>query len=182
MNNDKLIKPEIIKAIIGLGNYERRYFHTRHNIGFEILDDLVEKNDSSWKSFELFDQAIVSSNKGNCLLIKPKTFMNNSGKVIPYLLKKGINTDEIIVIHDELEKPFANISLTFAGSHKGHNGLKSIISMLSLNFWRLKCGISRPENKEDVADYVLSKFDEPKDKVDKFISNASDFLQNILNN
>jgi PTH1 family peptidyl-tRNA hydrolase len=84
--------------------------------------------------------------------------MNNSGRVLPSLQKKGIKPEQILVIHDELEKPFGKIVLRFGGSHKGHNGLKSIMSMIGADFWHLAFGIGRPADKNDVPTYVLSNF------------------------
>ena len=84
--------------------------------------------------------------------------MNRSGEVISFLQKKGIKSDEILVIHDELEKPFGNLSIKFGGSAKGHNGLRSIISVVGQDFWRLRFGIGRPDNKENISEYVLSPF------------------------
>ena len=101
-------------------------------------------------------EVIISDNK--VLLIKPQTFMNNSGEVMPYLQKQGIKPNEILVVHDELELPFGTMKLKFGGSHKGHNGLKSIIDVIGKDFWRLRFGISRPEERDNVSDYVLSPF------------------------
>ena len=148
-----------IKAIIGLGNPGPKFTNTRHNIGFKILDKLAQEYDATWKQEKNFEKTEITLNEKNILLIKPQTFMNNSGDVIPFLQKKGIKPEEVLVIHDELEKPFGNISIRQGGSAKGHNGLKSIIEKCGQDFWRLRFGIGRPEHREDVPDYVLSNFD-----------------------
>lgn len=144
----------MIKAIIGLGNPGLSFEKTRHNIGFRILDVLADAESLPWKKKD----NLLETSWGNILLIKPQTFMNNSGQVIPYLQKKGIAADEIIVVHDELEVPFGTIKTRMGGSHRGHNGLRSIIEKIGPDFHRLRFGISRPENKSDVPDYVLKNF------------------------
>ncbi len=147
-----------IKAIIGLGNPGAKYHHNRHNIGFLVLDALAEKYNSGWqkKTDQEVAECIINGQK--IILIKPQTFMNSSGKIIPSLAKQGIKAENILVVHDELEKPFASLAIKTGGSHRGHNGLRSIIEACGAEFHRLRFGIGRPENKEDVPDYVLSNF------------------------
>lgn len=147
-----------IKAIIGLGNPGHKFWHNRHNIGFLVVDQLVDKHHGDWRMQAQEETAEISLNNHPVLVVKPQTFMNSSGKVIPMILKKGIKPEEILVVHDELELPFGKIAVRQGGSAKGHNGLKSIIAACGENFYRLRCGIGRPENKEDVPDYVLSNF------------------------
>lgn len=152
--------PAHIKACIGLGNPGQKYVYTRHNIGFRCVETLAQHLGVSWKSTPLMDIA-ESTNPATgkpLYLIKPQTFMNESGKVLHFLLKKGIKPEELLVFHDELEKPFGFTGISFSGSAKGHNGLRSIIGVVGSDFWRLKFGIGRPLNKEDVAAYVLGQF------------------------
>ena len=171
-----------VKAIIGLGNPGPAYFLHRHNIGFLVLDELVRRSGGAWQSKELFDIAEIHLNFKKILCIKPKTFMNTSGKVIPFLQKQGIKPEQILVVHDELEKPFGSLAIKFAGSAKGHNGLRSIIGICGDQFYRLRFGIGRPERKEDVGDYVLSKFTEGNDAVETEIDKALALIENLLNN
>ena len=112
-------------------------------------------------------------------LIKPQTYMNQSGNVIPFLLKKGMKSNEILVIHDELEKKLGNISIRFAGSARGHNGLRSIISMMGSKFWRLRFGVGRPLIKSEVGNYVLSNFlpEEEQDILDLIFQATQKILQ-----
>ena len=84
--------------------------------------------------------------------------MNSSGRVIPSLQKKGIKPEEILVVHDELEKKFGHVSTHFGGGAKGHNGLRSIIGVIGKEFWHIRFGIGRPENREDVGNFVLMPF------------------------
>ncbi len=155
-----------ILAIIGLGNPGLQFKKTRHNIGFMVLDQLVEQannnlSSNSWVKQNNLEQMLVEINQQKVLLIKPQTFMNDSGKVINYLTKKGLKIENILVIHDELELPFGVLKFKQGGSAKGHNGLKSIISVLGDNFLRLRFGIDRPARSDSsmpVDKYVLGKF------------------------
>lgn len=152
-----------IKAIIGLGNPGFKYYKNRHNIGFRIVDEISNQFSGQWVPKDNFEVAEIRMDPQDfsqkpILLIKPLTYMNKAGAVIPYLLKKGIKPEEILVIHDELEKDFGKISLKFSGSARGHNGLRSIIGVIGKDFWRLRFGIGRPQEKSEVADFVLTNF------------------------
>ncbi|MEX0671848.1 MAG: aminoacyl-tRNA hydrolase [Candidatus Babeliales bacterium] len=147
-----------LKAIIGLGNPGPRFDATRHNIGFAIVDALADIHSAHWSKKGAMEQASITINNQPILLVKPQTFMNNSGEIFPLLAKQGIKAENILVIHDELEKPFGSLAIKEGGSHRGHNGLRSIIDYIGSDFNRLRFGIGRPERKEDVADYVLQKF------------------------
>ena len=161
-----------IKAIIGLGNPGDRFYYTRHNIGFRVVDALCNKYNGTWRKLDKMEIAEIEINQKNILLIKPQTFMNSSGEVFPYLQKKGIKPENILVVHDELELPFGSIKFKLDGSAKGHNGLKSIMSFCGSNFYRLRVGISRPTDREMVPDYVLKKFDENEDQVAQIVQLA----------
>ena len=169
-----------IKAIIGLGNPGPRYYHTRHNIGFQVVDALAQAHNASWQTKESMEMAHLMLNNKKVLLIKPLTFMNNSGKVIPSLIKQGIKPENILVVHDELEQPFGAVKLRFGGSARGHNGLKSIIAACGDQFARVRIGIARPANKEDVPDYVLQEFKESADEIARVIEQAVTMIQDLL--
>jgi PTH1 family peptidyl-tRNA hydrolase len=151
-----------LKAIIGLGNPGEQYYYTRHSIGFRVVDAFAQAHHISWKSAELMEWAelpfFAHTGRAHIYLIKPTTFMNSSGKVIPWLQKKGIVAEQILVIHDELEKKFGSLMIKQGGSPRGHNGLRSIIQVIGENFWRLRFGIGRPDDSENIAHYVLSQF------------------------
>ena len=169
-----------IKAIIGLGNPGQKFFKTRHNIGFRVVDALAEKYNGTWQTQGNKEVAEVVINGHKVLLIKPQTFMNNSGEVITALTKKGIKADEILVVHDELELPFGTTKIKTGGSAKGHNGLKSIITYLGDAFHRLRVGISRPENRDAVPDYVLEIFKESADDIAKLICDSIDIIEDLF--
>lgn len=161
-----------IMAIIGLGNPGQAYYFNRHSIGFRVLDALAQAYGGQWKKKDDMEIAEIIINNSKIILIKPHTFMNSSGKVIPYLAKKGITADKILVVHDELELPFGQLKFKIGGSHKGHNGLRSIIGTCGDGFARLRFGIGRPESREQVPEYVLENFNEPKQEIEQLIDEA----------
>ncbi|MCB9492764.1 MAG: aminoacyl-tRNA hydrolase [Epsilonproteobacteria bacterium] len=176
-----------IKAIIGLGNPGSRYTKTRHNIGFRVVDQLaqdlhtapwLEQNNAHYVQVQIPAQGQTESAQV-VYLVKPQTFMNNSGNVISFLQKKGIRAENILVVHDELEKAFGKISINFGGSAKGHNGLRSIINVIGKDFWRLRFGIGRPPDKQDVPHYVLAPFSKTEEsELEVLISNAVHLILN----
>jgi PTH1 family peptidyl-tRNA hydrolase len=174
--NDKLD----IQAIIGLGNPGAAYYHNRHSIGFRVVDALAEKFVASWREREDILLAEVEINGKKVLLIKPQTFMNSSGRVIPFLTKRGIKAENILVVHDELEQPFGKVSFRIGGSARGHNGLRSLIAACGEQFGRIRCGIGRPENKELVPTYVLQNFSENSADVSKLIDTAVSEIEKHL--
>jgi len=169
-----------IKIIIGLGNPGPQYRYTRHNIGFLVLDALAETEHASWHKKTDRETTEITLNNHTIILIKPLTFMNSSGKVIPSLLKQGIKAENILVVHDELEKPFGKIEFKTGGGHHGHNGLRSIMEFCGADFTRLRCGIGRPEHKTDVANYVLSVFTENPTDREKMITAAVTMIKELF--
>lgn len=166
-----------IKAIIGLGNPGMQYRNNRHNIGFKILDALADRHGATWNEKPLMHVAEIQLNNKKVILLKPQTFMNSSGQVIPFLQKKGIEAQNILVVHDELEKSFGSIMIRQGGSHRGHNGLRSIIGSCGQDFWRIRFGIGRPENKDDVSDYVLSNFQEDQAEINRLIEEVIELIE-----
>lgn len=169
-----------IKAIIGLGNPGQSYYHHRHSIGFRVLDTLAERYGAMWRMRDNAEVAEILVNDHKILLIKPQTYMNNSGAVIPWLKKQGIGVDDVLVVHDEIELPFGKLALKKGGSAKGHNGLKSIIAALGDQFERLRFGVDRPADKEQVPTYVLSNFSQPSAEVDALIDKSLAMLEERL--
>jgi peptidyl-tRNA hydrolase, PTH1 family len=165
-------KIEDLKAIIGLGNPGQKYYNTRHNIGFRIVDALAEAHTAYWQEKENLLFAEVHHGVKKILLIKPQTFMNASGKVMPFLTKQGIKAENMLVVHDELELPFGKIKVRFGGGARGHNGLRSLIEVIGKDFARLSFGIGRPEDREDVGTYVLQNFSETPEDVELHIGEA----------
>lgn len=168
-----------IKIIVGLGNPGSKFQKTRHNIGFLVLDRLAEQFHASWQKKTDREVAEIEINGEKIVLIKPQTFMNNSGKIIPLVLNQGLTENNLLVIHDELEKPFGKIEFKTGGSHKGHNGLRSIMEFCGAHFHRLRFGIGRPAHKEDVPQYVLSDFSS-HEEVSPLVTHAINMIEKIV--
>lgn len=169
-----------IQAIIGLGNPGPAYYHHRHSIGFRVVDTLANKYNAQWKSRDTMEIALIMINDKKVILIKPQTYMNTSGNVIPFLSKQGIKAGSILVVHDELEMPFGKVAFKIGGSARGHNGLRSIIQACGENFARMRCGIGRPELKEQVPTYVLQNFKEDNAAVEELIDNAVHLIEDLF--
>jgi len=150
----------VIKLIVGLGNPGRQYEKTRHNAGFLFLDRLVSDSDCDWASEPKFDGLLaeIGCAGGKVLLLKPSTFMNRSGQAVGKVARYyKLVSDEILVVHDELDFDVGVVRLKKDGGHAGHNGLRDIIAHLGVKeFYRLRVGIGRPPSGKVVADFVLS--------------------------
>ena len=143
--------------IAGLGNPGDKYEKTRHNIGFLVIDEIT-KNLSSTNINNTQFKAITKKHLKN-LYVKPQTFMNLSGESIVAIADYyDIANENIIIIHDDLDLPFGTIKFKLGGGHGGHNGLRSIDEHIGKDYIRVRFGIGKPENKKDVANYVLSDF------------------------
>lgn len=169
-----------IKAIIGLGNPGPKYTMNRHNIGFLVLDAVADRYHAHWQTKDQYDIAELQLDGKNITLIKPLTFMNAVGKIMPMLTKKGIKPDEILVVHDELEKSQGALQIRLGGSARGHNGLRSIIDYIGPEFYRFRFGIGRPERREDVSAWVLSNFSLSREQLQQMIDKAVDEIISFL--
>lgn len=155
-----------MKLIVGLGNPDKEYEKTRHNVGFMVLDSYL--NNVSWQ--EKFNGLYYKMNIAGEVVyfVKPLTYMNLSGlSVAQYVNYFNIEIEDILIIQDDLDLNFGDYKLKKNSSSGGHNGIKSIIKELgSDEFLRLKIGI-RNDQKRDVIDFVLGKFS--KEELDKFV-------------
>ena len=150
-----------MKMIVGLGNPGRKYEQTKHNVGFMTVDRLAQNAGVNFKKnpFEA-EVAEFFVNQEKVLLVKPQTFMNESGRAVgPLMTYFGIQSEELLVIYDDLDLALGKLRLRQKGSAGGHNGIKSIISHLGhQDFKRIKIGIGRPQPKMTVVNHVLSPF------------------------
>ena len=148
---------------VGLGNPGSTYTMTRHNIGFRVIERLVSDfgaRDISKTSFygRLFRH-------GTLFFLQPMTYMNLSGKsVLAVKQFFKIESDKVIVIHDDIDLPFGAVRFKKGGGHGGHNGLKSIDEMIGREYIRVRVGIGKPVYKTQVADYVLHPFSEEEER------------------
>lgn len=168
--------------IVGLGNVGDEYAHTRHNIGFDVVNAFVQKHKASFRVDRLAYVAEVKWKGKNFVCICPTTFMNLSGKAVKYWMgKEKIDINNILVIVDDLALPLNKLRVRPGGSDAGHNGLKSIHEILtSNNYPRLRFGIGNDFPKGQQSDYVLGKWkkeEEPlvKLKIDIATSVIEDF-------
>ena len=152
--------------IVGLGNIGSEYKETRHNIGFKVLDALVNASNSSFKTERLGDVAQIKHKGRTLVCLKPSTYMNLSGKSIRYWMQQEkIPHERILVITDDLSLPFGKIRLRSKGSDGGHNGLKSIQEVLgNPNYSRVRFGIASEFNKGQQVDYVLGEWNSEEKK------------------
>lgn len=153
-----------MKLIAGLGNPGSKYEWSRHNLGFLVIDNILKTYSLSLDKKTKNSLYIKTSINGlDLVLLKPQTYMNLSGYSILEIKDfYKIDLKNIIIIQDDIDLPFNTIRIKTKGSHGGHNGIKSIISILnSENFIRVKGGIGRPENNNfPIENYVLSNFNE----------------------
>lgn len=151
----------MIKLIVALGNPGQKYALTRHNIAWQMLDQLSFFNRLSWQSKFKGEYATYSISGENVILLKPQTYMNLSGESVqPTANFFKIQAEEILVIHDDIELPFGVIGFKTDGGLAGHNGLRSVANLLATrDFKRMRLGISRPTHGT-VEAYVLSNFSE----------------------
>ncbi len=148
----------IMKLVIGLGNPGQQYEQTRHNIGFRSVDKLAKKLDWRWERRGRAMLASGTIGTEKVTLVKPITYMNNSGEAIGELLRwYKLQPEAVLIIYDELDLPIGKVRLLTKGSAGGHNGMKSVISHLHTDkFPRLRLGIGRPTNKQaETINYVL---------------------------
>ena len=156
-----------MKVIVGLGNPGKKYDNTRHNIGFEAIDYIADKEGISintGKHKALIGTGYMGGEK--VLLVKPQTFMNLSGESLrPIMDFYKLEPEDFIIIHDDIDLDVGRLRIRRKGSAGGHNGLKSIISHLgSMDFPRVKIGVGEKPKGYDLADYVLGRF--PKEEAE----------------
>lgn len=152
--------------IAGLGNIGPEYHKTRHNIGFDILDELAKQREISFKSERLADKAEFRFKSRNFHLIKPTTYMNLSGKSVKYWLDTlKIKQENLLVLVDDLALPLAQVRLKLKGGDGGHNGLKDIQEKLgNASYARLRFGIGNEFHKGQQVNFVLGKWNEDEEK------------------
>jgi peptidyl-tRNA hydrolase, PTH1 family len=156
-----------VKLVVGLGNPGPQYRDTRHNVGFWVIDEVARRWGVSDNGRERFDAWNVRAAHGgeSVLLAKPLTFVNNSGFAVSRLAQYfQIEPHDMLIVIDEAALPLGRLRARREGSAGGHNGLKSIIEQLGgEGFPRLRVGVGRGDNRRDLADHVLSKF-EPEER------------------
>ena len=174
-----------MKLIVGLGNPGSEYVFSRHNVGFMAVDELAHRH--SFSEFKEKFKGLISVGEiagEKVYLLKPQTYMNLSGEsVLAVCSFYKIKPQDIIVFHDDMDLEIARIKVKTGGGSGGHNGIKSIDAHIGLNYTRVRIGISKPERKEQVVDWVLSRFrPDELEKLSVLFQKISNFTDVLLTN
>jgi PTH1 family peptidyl-tRNA hydrolase len=161
-------------VVVGLGNPGRSYERTRHNAGYLVADELAKRHGGSWRKKKRSEAAPVSLGQKDATLLKPTTFMNNSGSAVA-----DYRPEDLIVVHDDLDLDAGTVRVKVGGGAGGHNGLRSIIQNKCNEFVRVRIGIGRPPVGVTVTDYVLSRMDSA---VKEAIPTAADAVEFVVEN
>ena len=169
--------------VVGLGNPGDEYARTKHNVGAEVVELLAARHGARLKKGKeraLVDQ-VTAGGKRLALAI-PLTYMNDSGAAVRALVRRyGVEPEQLVVVHDELDLPVGGLKLKEGGGLAGHNGLRSIKSHLHTEaFLRVRIGVGKPVSKEQGADHVLSKFSKrERTEIDVVLQTAADAVEAI---
>jgi PTH1 family peptidyl-tRNA hydrolase len=168
--------------VVGLGNPGREYAGNRHNVGWMVADELARRHGASWREKFAGRLAEVRIDGHKVALLKPQTYMNDSGRSVAAARKFfKLEPDAILVVHDEVDLEAGRLQARLGGGLAGHNGLRSIAAHLKTpDFMRLRVGVGRPARGDPrpVADYVLSDF-EPADDRDTLVARAADAVETL---
>lgn len=181
-------------VLVGLGNPESKYKLNRHNVGFMAIDSIVARYKLAPYKIKFQSQLVTKKiNDTPIIFSKPQTFMNLSGKSIGNILNfYKLKCENVIVIHDDLDLSLGIVKTKIGGGSGGHNGLKSLDSIIGKNYRRLRIGIGHPGDKNLVNNYVLGDFSKSENFIintliknislnfDKIISNKEDNLSQLL--
>lgn len=173
-----------MKCIVGLGNVGKRFELTRHNIGFEVIDHLIEQHHLKIDK-QKFKAAytIERINGEKVMLVEPMTMMNLSGEAVaPLMDYYNIEVEDLIVLYDDLDLPQGQVRLRQKGSAGGHNGMKSIIKMIGTSeFKRIRIGVGRPTQGMSVPDYVLQRFSKQEMQImEKVIEHSAHAVEEFI--
>jgi PTH1 family peptidyl-tRNA hydrolase len=175
--------PTLDLLVAGLGNPGREYERTRHNAGWMAVDEVARRTDASFRSKFSGRLAETRLKDARIALLKPETYMNESGRSIGAALRFfKLSPEELLVVHDDVDLEPGRLQARVGGGLAGHNGLRSIAQSLGTqDFLRLRIGVGRPGrgDRRSVSDYVLSPFEDEVD-ADALISRAADAVETIL--
>jgi len=166
--------------VAGLGNPGREYARNRHNVGFMVLDELAQRHGGSWRAKFNGEIADVRIDGHKVALVKPQTYMNESGRTISAAMQFfKLQPDAVLVVHDESDLDRGRLQARRGGGLAGHNGLRSVAQHLGTpDFLRLRVGVGRPERGDPrpLADWVLSDF-APHEEPDRLVGEAADAVE-----
>lgn len=173
--------------VVGLGNFEKRYENTRHNVGFMVVEEIGKIiGDKEWRMEQKFKSQVLEV--GNVLLLKPQTYMNRSGEaVVAALGYYRLDSKQLIVIHDDLDIALGEIKTAWARGPKAHNGILSVEASLKTDqFWRVRVGVETRTAQERIVrpaeTYVLEQMDQDtKRGLEPAIRRAANAVRQIMN-
>ncbi|HZQ65769.1 MAG TPA: aminoacyl-tRNA hydrolase [Gaiellaceae bacterium] len=169
--------------VAGLGNPGPEYARTRHNVGWMVVDELARRHQGSWRSKFSGRLAEVRLDSARVALVKPETYMNESGRSIAAAARFFKAAPEsVVVVHDDVDLEEGRLQARLGGGLAGHNGLRSIARDLGTHdFLRVRIGVGRPGrgDRRSVADYVLAPF-EPETDVERLVAHAADAVESLL--
>lgn len=172
--------------IVGLGNPENEYAHTRHNMGFDTINQIAKNNNTQItknKFKGLCESTIIQNQK--VILLKPQTYMNLSGESVKEVAEfYNLKPEEIIVIYDDIDIEKGHIKIRKKGGAGSHNGMKSVVEELqSTDFARIRVGIGQPEFKSDMINYVIGKVPQEEQEIlQQGVKKAAKAVEEILKN
>jgi PTH1 family peptidyl-tRNA hydrolase len=173
--------------VVGLGNPGDRYARTRHNVGFEVANEVARRWQlprAKKKYAGLFTDGRTGPGGPRVGVLLPQTFMNEAGRsASPAKGALGVDLDHVLVVHDEIDLPFGEVRSRVGGGLAGHNGLKSLKAELGgADFQRIRVGVGRPDSTDPdiVAGYVLGRFSEPAGDVQDLIARAADEVERVV--
>lgn len=174
-----------MKLIVGLGNPGKQYMHTRHNVGFRVLDGLARACGGRWGFTQKFNADLAKIKDGNqkIILCKPQTYMNSSGQPVQLLANYyKIAPSDIFVVYDDKDLRLGLMRFRTKGSSAGHNGAQSIIDhLITQEFNRVRVGVAGETTIRDTAEFVLNHFTTVEEKtLQKVIKNAVEFLLHAM--
>jgi PTH1 family peptidyl-tRNA hydrolase len=169
--------------VVGLGNPGREYEHTRHNAGWLVVDEVARRHGGSWRSKFSGSLAEVRLGERRLALLKPETYMNESGRSVSAAARFfKVPAESILVVHDDVDLEAGRLQARRAGGLAGHNGLRSLAQDLGTqDFLRLRIGVGRPGRGDPrpVADWVLSPF-APEEDVEALVARGADAVETIV--
>lgn len=169
--------------VVGLGNPGDEYRGSRHNLGAEVVELLAKRHGGRLrerKERALVDEVTIDGRR--VALAIPLTYVNDSGHAVGALVRRfGVEPEQLVVVHDELDLPVAELKVKSGGGLAGHNGLRSIVAHLhTQDFQRVRIGVGKPMSKEHGADHVLNRFSErERAEVDVTVEQAADAVETI---
>jgi len=168
-----------VKLLVGLGNPGKEYERTRHNMGAMVIEEMVNRCGETLKRNQVCESSVYVKPIGQKLVFAvPRTYMNQSGRAVQRLMRfYGVSIENLLVIIDDIETPKGEARVAVNGGTRGHNGIRSIHSIVGKEFTQLRVGVGRPA-QESVSDYVLSPFtNEEREDLPEVIDRSISYIQ-----